>query len=257
MSDRQQDRARDLASYLLGELDEGDRRDFERILAEDPSLAAEAEQLSRIVTRLDAVDAAAWELPEPPPLRLDPQTLGEAAAPSESPPATSAAKARRESFLSRLFGGSMRLQPALAAGLVALIFVGGLGAGLLLAGDSGPGDDGGSTLAAQAIDLQPVGTLNSGASGEAQLENTGEKIRIRVNGLQPNQAGDFYEAWLMDPKNGLVSIGSFRVGDDGSAEIDVPVPVDPESFPIVDISLEPSDGAPAHSGKSVLRAELS
>ena len=251
MSDRQQDRARDLASYLLGELDEGARRDFERILAEDPSLAAEAEQLSRIVTRLDAVDAAAWELPEPPPLRLDPQALG------ESPTATSPAKARRESFLARLFGGSMRLQPALAAGLVALIFVGGLGAGLLIAGDSGPGDDGDSALSAQAIDLQPVGTLNAAASGNAQLENSGEKIRIRVNGLQPNQAGDFYEAWLMDPKNGLVSIGSFKVGDDGSAEIDVPVPVDPKSFPIVDISLEPSDGAPAHSGKSVLRAELS
>lgn len=257
MSDPQQNPARDLASYLLGELDESDRRDFARILAMDPSLAEEAAGLGRIVTRLDAVAAEAWELPEPPALRLDPQALSEAEAPRQAPAVPSPAKARHESFLGRLFGGSMRLQPALAAGLVVLIFAGGLGAGLLIAGDSDTGADGQSVLAAQAIELQPVGTLNAGASGKAQLEDSGAKIRIRVNGLQPNRAGDFYEAWLMDQRNGLVSIGSFKVGDDGSAEIDLPVPVDPESFPVVDISLEPSDGSPAHSGKSVLRAEIS
>lgn len=256
MSDRPESLRQDLSGYVLGELSESERAAFERLLANDPALAAEAEELRRIVTRLDAVDAEAWELPAPPPLRLDPAILGEAGT-ARPEGAAGPARPQRKSLFSRLFGGSLQLQPALAATIVALIFAGGLGVGVLLDGDSGPGSEPGPVTSEQAVTLKPVGTLDAGAGGDARLEGDGRKIRIRVNGLSPNNPGDFYEAWLMDAKNGLVSIGSFKVGANGSAEIDVPVPVDPKAFPVVDISLEPADGAPAHSGKSVLRAELS
>jgi hypothetical protein len=50
----------------------------------------------------------------------------------------------------------------------------------------------------------------------------------------------------------LVSLGPLR--RDGV--YDLPAGLDPAAFPIVDVSVEPIDGDPAHSGDSVLRGEL-
>jgi anti-sigma-K factor RskA len=242
----------DISGFALGELSEQELDEFERELANDTELALEAQELKELVARMEDVDADAWSLPEPPPLKLDPAVLAKP---------TSASSARdtgpqREGLFSRLFGGSgWSVQPALATVLLAVVFVGGLGAGVLLSG--GGSEEGGEIVASRDVALQPVGDLDPQATGDAKLEQSGQKIRIRVNGLAANSDDDFYEAWLMDPEKGLVSIGSFKVGDDGMAEIDVPVPVNPDEFPVVDISLEPADGAPAHSGKSVLRADLS
>jgi anti-sigma-K factor RskA len=239
----------DLASYVLGELGQDERREFDRLLAANPELAAEAEQLRLLVGRLDEVDSAAWEPPVPPPLRLDAaalETPAEAASPRP--------RQKREPLLGRLFGRSLQLRPALAATLAVLLFGGGIAAGLTLSG--GSDDEPAQIVASRSATLQPIGSLEPAASGEAQVDSSGAKMRIRVSGLSPSGEGDFYEAWMMNAEQGLVSLGSFTVGEDGSAQIDVPVPVDAEAFPIVDISLEPADGAPAHSGKSVLRAEL-
>jgi hypothetical protein len=49
-----------------------------------------------------------------------------------------------------------------------------------------------------------------------------------------------------------VSLGPLR--PDGS--YDLPPGLDPEQFPIVDVSVEPLDGDPAHSGDSRLRGQL-
>ena len=50
----------------------------------------------------------------------------------------------------------------------------------------------------------------------------------------------------------LVSLGPLR--SDGFYEL--PAGIDPVSFPIVDVSVEPIDGVPTHSGNSVLRGQL-
>jgi hypothetical protein len=60
----------------------------------------------------------------------------------------------------------------------------------------------------------------------------------------------------MDPKNGFISLGTFRVSEDGSTTLDLPVPVKTDRFPVVDISLQPTNGKPTHSGVSVLRGTL-
>jgi anti-sigma-K factor RskA len=237
----------ELASYVLGEMDEHERREFERVLAADPALAAEADQLRLLVGRLDAVEDDAWALPEPPPLRLEPDPIVSA---HDEPRRRVDAPGTRESLWTRWFGGGLR--PALAAALAALVFAGGLVVGSNL--DDDPGGE--QFAAASSATLQPVGELQPAARGEARIEASGEKMRIRVTGLDPSDAGDFYEAWMMNSEQGLVSLGAFTVGADGSAEIQVPVPVSAADFPVVDISLEPADGIPAHSGKSVLRAEL-
>jgi hypothetical protein len=42
----------------------------------------------------------------------------------------------------------------------------------------------------------------------------------------------------------------------GTGRFVIPPGVATDSFPIVDLSIEPADGVPTHSGKSVLRGEL-
>jgi anti-sigma-K factor RskA len=61
--------------------------------------------------------------------------------------------------------------------------------------------------------------------------------------------------WLVDLEAGrLVALGT--LDDDGRAELAVPAGVDLSDYPEVDVSLEPDDGDPQHSGDSVLRGDL-
>jgi anti-sigma-K factor RskA len=76
----------------------------------------------------------------------------------------------------------------------------------------------------------------------------------RGRGLPRVGTGGFYEVWMMRDATHLVALGSFRVGADGRARVDLPVTASPRRFPVLDISREAADGDPAHSGHSVLRS---
>ncbi len=96
-------------------------------------------------------------------------------------------------------------------------------------------------------------TLAGGGTGSAELvEHDGHlELHVHTSGLE---AGDGYlELWMIDPTvSKLVSLGPLR--DD---EVYVlPPGVDPAEYPIVDVSAEPVDGNPLHSGASLLRGEL-
>ena len=68
-------------------------------------------------------------------------------------------------------------------------------------------------------------------------------------------ADSYVEVWLIDPDSGLekmVSLGSI----DGDGSFDLPASIDIRRYRVVDISIEPADGVPTHSGRSILRAEL-
>ena len=90
--------------------------------------------------------------------------------------------------------------------------------------------------------------------GEAILERADGRYRLRIDLPEGSQAGDDYlELWMIDTEvKGMVSLGPIE----GSETIVLPVGVDPETFPIVDVSREPADGVPTHSGKSILRGQL-
>jgi Anti-sigma-K factor rskA len=61
----------------------------------------------------------------------------------------------------------------------------------------------------------------------------------------------FYEVWLIDPTvTKMVAIGVLS-GSQG--KFTLPNGVSLSSYPLLDISLQPLDGDPKHSGKSVLR----
>lgn len=242
MSDRQDK----ISDYLLGEMSGPDLAEFERDLATDPSLAAEVNDLKDIVTRLDALPEEAWEPVAPPPLALPKRE-------SEAPTRSTSGAPNKPSGIRRWLSDAFAVKPAVAFAAVALFFVAGVGVGSLTGADD---DVSPIAQTVQQATLAPVADSDAAASGVADVKKDGQVIRLNLNGLTPTPKDKFYEAWLMDPKNGLVAIGSFRVAEDGKATIDLPVAVGTDQFPIVDISLQEVNGKPDHSGVSVLRGTL-
>jgi len=219
-----------LLDYLTGELRPEERAAFEA----DPARVAEAERLRPIVTQLESLEREEWDPPQAPALVLP-------VVPEPEPEPEPAPRRRRR---------VLTLRPMVAAGLALLLLAIGVGAGRLL-GDGG-GPDRGRVLA-----LDPVQPAGGAAHGTATiLGRAGGRARFVVRGLKPSANGGFYELWLMNSADDLVSLGSFRVPASGEAAVTVPLPADPDAFAALDISAEPADGNPAHSARSVLRAPL-
>jgi anti-sigma-K factor RskA len=209
----------DATDYLLGEMEPERAADFERALAKDADLRAEIEALRPVVKRLEALPAEGWDAASPPPLKLP--GLPEPSAP------------RRTRFV---------LRPAVAALCAVALLAAGVGLGVILDRDPEP---------ATRLVLSPIEGVDPGASGRVGV--TSDRVNVRVSGLPPTADGQFYELWLLGADKQLVGLGSFRVGEDGMATLKLPLPVDPAQFSYFDISLEPGDGDPGHSGVSVLR----
>jgi anti-sigma-K factor RskA len=75
----------------------------------------------------------------------------------------------------------------------------------------------------------------------------------------PLEGREDLELWLIEPDDAanpidLVSLGLVDPNDPGVFEI--PTDYDPSTFSVVDISVEPRDGEPTHSGRSILRGPL-
>lgn len=226
----------DVSGYLLGELSGEQLAETERLLGEDPALRAEVERLRPAVARLEDLPPEAWEDLEPPPLSLPREPV---------PVAEPSPRARR-----RWWQGLV-IRPAFAALASIALLVVGVGVGLLIGSDEdGTAGDGG-----RAVALAPVEPRGQGASGSAELVGAdGGEAVVEVSGVSPNDAGEFYELWLLNAPDDLVSLGAFKVGPSGRAEVRVPLPVDPAEFEFIDLSVERDDGDASHSGRSVLRA---
>jgi len=177
------------------------------------------------VTRLDAVAASTDEAPAP--------------APAEAP-----VEAERDDLAAR----RRRPNPwfVAAAAAVAGIVVGGVGVSLL-----GPSDPATSVVA--SADLADLATED--AAGEARVERRDDGTEVLVLDTAYAAAGDAnLEVWLIDPNvEGMVSLG-YLTADHG--EFEIPEGFDVAAYPIVDISVEPADGDPTHSGDSITRGIL-
>ena len=93
------------------------------------------------------------------------------------------------------------------------------------------------------------------ATGEVVLADSPRSRSLLVDtaGLPP--ADGFYEVWLLDLEDGrMIALGV--LDDSGRGRLTVPEGVRVSDYPEVDVSLEPDDGDPAHSGASVLRGAL-
>lgn len=121
---------------------------------------------------------------------------------------------------------------------------------LLVVGVAVLGDDPPSQQVVASVDLDRLGDAGSGA---AELVEEDGRYRLQVDTADLDPGDGFLEVWVIDSEvSKLVSLGPVR--PDGT--YDLPPDLDPRQFPVVDVSVEPLDGDPAHSGDSVLRGQL-
>lgn len=138
----------------------------------------------------------------------------------------------------------------LAAGLA---LVAGVGLGRITA-DPGegvaPGDSGSVVAAAGLRSLEGDRTR-----GEAEAVAHGDVMTLRVSARELGGDPGIHEVWLIhEDGERMVSVGLLASGDEGTFEI--PRELLDEGYRIVDISVEPGDGDPTHSGVSLARGEL-
>ncbi len=146
---------------------------------------------------------------------------------------------------------------ALAAAAVLVLVVAGAAAVVLTRDD--PADV--VAAAALAYDPENFDTLGSQASASAELVvEAGSHSIVIVDAVLPSPEADAdLEVWLIRPDAegnvaDLVSLGVVDPADPGSLE--VPAGYDPDTYFVVDISVEPRDGDASHSGRSILRGPL-
>ena len=116
-------------------------------------------------------------------------------------------------------------------------------------GRAGDGD-------AAVIEQARLDPLRAGApaDGEARVVEAGgvRELRLSVPGLAAREDG-FYEVWLLAESGQMVPVGALVGGD---SRWPLPPGLDVADYPVVDVSLEPYDGDPTHSGDSLLRGTL-
>lgn len=112
--------------------------------------------------------------------------------------------------------------------------------------------DTGTILASASLDALPAW---QGATGSAEIVELGDGERVMRIALDaPPVSGAVQEVWLLTPEvDGLISLGLLG---DVHGEFVIPAEVDLDRYSVVDISAEPLDGDPSHSGDSIVRGAL-
>lgn len=132
---------------------------------------------------------------------------------------------------------------------VAAVLAGATAATAVLVGVRGPAPAAPPEVAARLVALG-----EGSASGRVVLaDRRGQRsLLVDTTGLPDGS----YEVWLLDVQHSrMVALGV--LDDSGRGRLTVPDGVRVGDYPDVDVSLEPDDGDPSHSGDSVLRGELS
>lgn len=197
--------------------------------AEIPGLALEQEPEADEPTALE----------EPEPEAEEPSALEE---PETEDPEPESADPKAESERRR-----SRALTLTAAGLL-LVVAGGAVVALTSGGDYG--DKSSKKQASSFPPARPLQALPGGkAKGTASLDRG--RLGLQVSGLTSARRG-FYEVWLYNSVGDARSIGRLRKG-----RLNVKLPSGASRYRLVDVSREPRDGNPNHSGASVVRVPLS
>ncbi len=157
------------------------------------------------------------------------------------------------------FPERQRIRRRLAVGIAAVLVVAVAGVTTLLLARDDPAE----VVASATLAYDPEQFDISGAQARAGAElvaDDGEHSIAIVDAALPSpEAGADLEVWLIRPDASgnvvdLVSIGIIDPADPGS--LSVPEGYDPDVYSVVDISIEPRDGDPSHSGRTILRGPL-
>ena len=96
--------------------------------------------------------------------------------------------------------------------------------------------------------------LAPSASGTADVVQTSGSRQLDIDVSRLGIPHGYYEVWLIDPTvTKMVPVGVLA-GSAGSFAL--PAGVSLRDYPIVDISIQPLNGDPKHSGRSVLRGTI-
>jgi anti-sigma-K factor RskA len=120
-----------------------------------------------------------------------------------------------------------------------------------LVGDRG---DRGRTVASVTLSSEGLTGAPAAARGQAIIrERDGQRVlRLDLEGVSA-RSGEYLELWLIDTNvKGMVSLGLAENGHDYV----LPAGLALGEYPVVDVSTEPYDGDPAHSGSSLVRGLL-
>lgn len=110
----------------------------------------------------------------------------------------------------------------------------------------------GELLASAQLDALPAWQGSTGSAEVAKLDEGDRVLRISIAASDTGEG--VREVWLLTPEiDGLISLGLL---DGPSGEFIIPASVDLDRFSVVDVSLEPLDGDPTHSGDSIVRGPL-
>ncbi|GAA1059763.1 anti-sigma factor [Agromyces bracchium] len=136
---------------------------------------------------------------------------------------------------------------AAAAAVVGL--VAGIGIGVAIGGAGG----GSATTVLANAELDAFPGWDAVGTATVEEDAAGERTLL-VDLAAEVPAGEVREVWLIrSDASGLVSLGLM---DGDTARLVVPAGIDLDEYPLVDVSAEPVDGDPAHSGDSIVRGEL-
>ncbi|MFC5999444.1 anti-sigma factor [Quadrisphaera sp. GCM10027208] len=137
--------------------------------------------------------------------------------------------------------------------LVAASVVGALTGGAVVAAVGSTGDGDVTREAVAATELEAL--VDSAGTGDARVVRTDDGLVLRLSAASlPEDDDGFYEVWLLDEQaQRMVPLG-ILAGAEG--DFALPAGLDLGEFPVVDVSVEPLDGDPAHSGNSLLRGSL-
>ena len=86
-------------------------------------------------------------------------------------------------------------------------------------------------------------------SGTAALTDGGKRLTLKADGLAPGA----YQVWLY---NDVMDAVSLTKVEGTKLTLDLKLPANASHYRYVDVSREPADGNPNHSGESVLRVRL-
>lgn len=145
-------------------------------------------------------------------------------------------------------GGDPRFSPRFvlvaAAALIAVL----IGASLAIAGTGG---DSFVTYAAEITNADLPEAFDG--TGTVTLEVDDDPMLVVEFGTEI-QSDDNVGIWILSADGTeIIPVGNVEPGD---TSWDWPEGFNPQQYPIVDISIEPDDGDPTHSGRSILRGQL-
>jgi hypothetical protein len=147
------------------------------------------------------------------------------------------------------------VSPWLAGVAAALALLAGLGLGRLT-GEPAPTPEAADPDPGTVVAAADLTALDSDAArGVVSAVEKGDAVTLRVSAEELGDGDGVHEVWLInvDGKR-MVAIGLLASGDEGQFE--VPLGLIDKGYRIVDISVEPDDGDPTHSGVSLARGEL-